>query len=91
MGNTENILSDSPLRRILDVLSNYSYKLLSLGDQKTKMSQCPHPPESTVGPTSGKGTCNFVSHTLLRMPQNATKWITRRLLQDCVYVPAEIC
>jgi hypothetical protein len=40
MGNTENILSDSPLRRILDVLSNYSYKLLSLGDQKTKMSQC---------------------------------------------------
>jgi hypothetical protein len=24
------------------------------------------------------------------MPQNATRLISRRLLQDCVYVPAEI-
>jgi hypothetical protein len=37
--------------------------MLGLGDQKTKMSQCPHPPrEYTMSPTSCKGTGGFTSH-----------------------------
>jgi hypothetical protein len=60
------------------------------GGQRTKIGECPIPHKSTVSPTSCKVTCNFTSHGCLRMPQNATGPINRRLSQDCVYVPADM-
>jgi hypothetical protein len=65
--------------------------LLGLGDQKTTWASALIPHESTVSPTSCKGTCGFTRRGLLGMPQNVTRLINRRLSKDCVYVPAEIC
>jgi hypothetical protein len=59
--------------------------LLGLGDQKTKLINAPIPYESTVSPISCKGTSSFTSHDPLGMPQNATRWINRRLSQSCAY------
>jgi hypothetical protein len=66
-------------------------KLLDLGDQKIKWASAPIPHESTVSPTSYKGTCGFTSHGPLGMPENATRLISRRLSQNSVYAPTEIC
>jgi hypothetical protein len=63
--------------------------LLGLWDQKTKGTHVPIPHESTVGPTSCTGMDSFTSHGPLGMPQNATRLTSRRLSQNCAYVPAE--
>jgi hypothetical protein len=72
----------------LQTITVYKFKntFVGFGGSKDKMSQCPISHESTMNPTSCKGTCTFTSHGPLGMPQNATKPINRRLSQDCVYV-----
>jgi hypothetical protein len=52
-----------------------------------KMSQCPISHESTVGAISCKG---LHKSWPLGMPQNATRLISRRISQNCVYVPVDI-
>jgi hypothetical protein len=78
---------------ILSTGENITKKLtlLGLGDQKTKWASTSISHESTVSPISYKRTGGFTSHGLLGMPRNATRPINRRLSQNCVYFPADMC
>jgi hypothetical protein len=61
---------------------NYRYWIWGIRRQKWTSAPTPH--ESTVSPTSCKGTCGFTTYGPLRMPHNATRLISRRLSQNCI-------
>jgi hypothetical protein len=58
--------------------------LIGSGGSEDKMSQCLIPLESTVSPTSCKGTCTFTSHGPLGMPQNATRLKQEAFAELCI-------